>query len=116
MEGTVVTCEQSEELEKSRIEYHKVNHYLSKTIDKSIFEQILDKSTSQIVQDTLKRKFGRSDRVKKSMLNALRMEFEVLEMIETKTITKYFAGVTTVTNKMRSNKELIPDSKVVEKC
>jgi len=49
------------------------------------------------------------------MLNALRREFEVLEMIETETVTEYFGRVMTVANKMRSNGEDMPDSKIVEK-
>ncbi|XP_022641626.1 uncharacterized protein LOC111242482 [Vigna radiata var. radiata] len=132
VEGTILSSEESEQLEKSRIEDHKVNeeseqleksriedhkvkHFLFRAIDRSIFEQILDRSTSQMVWDSLKRKYGGNDRVKKSMLNALRREFELLEMTEIETITEYFARVMAVANKMRSNGELMPDSKVVEK-
>lgn len=53
--------------------------------------------------------------MKKSLLNALQREFEVLEMKEAETITEYFARVMAVANKMRSNGENMPDSKVVEK-
>ncbi|RDY03400.1 hypothetical protein CR513_13018, partial [Mucuna pruriens] len=49
------------------------------------------------------------------MLNALRREFEVLEMTNTETIIEYFARVMAVANKMRSNGENMLDSKVVEK-
>ncbi|RDX74343.1 hypothetical protein CR513_45924, partial [Mucuna pruriens] len=65
--------------------------------------------------EKLSAKFGGNDCVKKSMLNALRWEFEVLEMTDTKTITEYFARVMAVANKMRSNGENMPNSKVVEK-
>ncbi|RDX88106.1 hypothetical protein CR513_30342, partial [Mucuna pruriens] len=110
--GTILIDAQ---LEKFRTEDHKAKHYLFRAIDRSVFEQILDMSTSKIVWDSLKRKFGGNDCVKKSMLNALRREFEVLEMTDTETITKYFVRVMAVANKMRSNGENMPDSKVVEK-
>lgn len=54
------------------------------------------------------------NRVKKSLLNSLRREFEVLEMKDTETITEYFAKVMVAANKMRSNEEDMPDSKVIE--
>ncbi|PNX61389.1 retrovirus-related Pol polyprotein from transposon TNT 1-94, partial [Trifolium pratense] len=60
-------------------------------IDRSVFEQILDRRTAKSVWDSLKRKYGGNDRVKKSMLNFLRREFEVLEMKDAETITEYFA-------------------------
>ena len=53
--------------------------------------------------------------MKKSLLNSLRREFEVLVMKKDETITDYFARVMTVSNKMRSNGEDMPDSKIVEK-
>ncbi|RDX92340.1 hypothetical protein CR513_25552, partial [Mucuna pruriens] len=74
--GTVLTNAQLKQLEKLRTEDHKVKHYLFKAIDRLVFEQILDRSMSKIVWDSLKRKFGGNDRVKKSMLNALRREFK----------------------------------------
>jgi len=114
-ESADLTDEQLEQLENARLDDHKVKHYLFRAIDRTVFEQILDRSTSKIVWDSLKRKFGGNARVKKSLLNALRREFEVLEMIDTETITEYFARVMTVANKMRSNGETMPDSKVVEK-
>jgi len=63
----------------------------------------------------MKRKFGGNLKVKKSILNALRREFEVLEMKSDETITNYFARVLTVSNKMKSNGENMPDKKIVEK-
>lgn len=53
--------------------------------------------------------------MKKSLLNSLRRDFEVLEMKDTETITEYFARVMTVANNMRSNGEEMSDSKVVQK-
>ncbi|GAU48606.1 hypothetical protein TSUD_327180 [Trifolium subterraneum] len=115
VETTMLTEEQLELLQDSKTNDHKVKHYLFRAIDRSVFEQLLDRRTSKIVWDSLKRKYGGNDRVKKSMLNSLRREFEVLEMKDAETITEYFARVMTVANKMRSNGEVMSDSKLVQK-
>ncbi|XP_013675586.1 uncharacterized protein LOC106380369 [Brassica napus] len=63
----------------------------------------------------MKRKFGGNERLKRSLLNTLRREFEVLTMKPEEKIGEYFGRVMTVSNKMRSNSEDMPDSKIVEK-
>eukprot|EP00257_Ricinus_communis_P026661 XP_025014075.1 uncharacterized protein LOC112535637 [Ricinus communis] len=63
----------------------------------------------------MKSKFGGNARVKRSLLNTLRRDFEILEMKKGDTIIEYFAKVMAVINQMRSNGEVMPDSKVVEK-
>ena len=66
-----------EHLDDVRVKDHQVKHYLYQAIDRTVFEQILDRRTSKIVWDSMKRKFGGNQRVKKSLLNALRREFGV---------------------------------------
>ena len=102
-------------LTKIRVKDHQVRHYLYQAIDRTVFEQILDRRTSKIVWDSMKRKFVGNQRVKKSLINALRREFEVLEMRKDETITEYFAKVMQVANKMRSNREEMSEKKIVEK-
>ena len=63
----------------------------------------------------MKRKFGRNPKVNKSLLDALRREFEIVEMKKNESITYYFARVMVISNKMRSNEEDMPDNKIVEK-
>ncbi|KAJ8761593.1 hypothetical protein K2173_004369 [Erythroxylum novogranatense] len=103
------------QLDDTRTKDYQVKHYLFQAIDRTVFEQILDRCTSKIVWDSMKRKFGGNQKVKKSLLNALRREFEVLEMRNDETITEYFARVMLVANKMRSNGEEMSDKKIVEK-
>ncbi|KAF2285423.1 hypothetical protein GH714_004283 [Hevea brasiliensis] len=110
-----LTEAQQAELNDARTKDYQVKHYLFQAIDRTVFEQILDRRTSKIVWDSLKRKFGGNQKVKKSLLNALRRDFEVLEMKNEETITEYFARVMLVANKMRSNGEEMPDKKIVEK-
>ena len=53
--------------------------------------------------------------MKKSLLNALRREFEILEMKNDKSIKDYFARVMIISNKMKNIGEDISDKKIVEK-
>lgn len=102
-------------LEDARTKDHQVKHYLFQAIDRSVFQQILDRRTTKIVWDSMKLKFGGNVKVKKSFLNSLRREFEVLAMKNDVTVTEYFARVMTVANQMGSNGEIMPDSRIVEK-
>ena len=63
----------------------------------------------------MKKKFGGNERVKRSLLQTLRRDFEVLEMKNEENIDDYFGRVMDVFNKMRSNEEDMSDSKIVEK-
>ncbi|KAG6394895.1 hypothetical protein SASPL_145486 [Salvia splendens] len=53
--------------------------------------------------------------VKRSTLQALRRDFEILEMKVGETITTYFARVMTIANQMRSYGEQMSESTIVEK-
>lgn len=114
-EGAEVTAAQKKELEDLKMKDHQVKHYLFQAIDRTVFEQILDRRTSKVIWDSMKKKFGGNERVKRSLLNTLRREFEVLAMKPDEKIDAYFGRVMTVSNKMRSNGENMPDSKIVEK-
>lgn len=112
---TVLTEEQRRQLDNARTNDHKVKHYLYQAIDRTTFEQILDRKNSKVIWDSMKMKFGGNARVKKSLLQKLRREFEVLEMKESESIDEYFARVMSISNQMRSNGEVMSDTKVVEK-
>lgn len=102
-------------LDDAKTKDHQVKHYLYQAIDRTVFEQILDRRTSKVVWDSLKKNFGGNEKVKKSLSNSLRREFEILEMKKGESITDYFARVMVISNKLRSNGENMPDSKIVEK-
>ena len=70
MEGTMLIGAQKGDLDDTRLKDHQVKHYLFHTIDRTIFEQILDRRTVMIVWDSMKQKFGGNQKVKKSLLNA----------------------------------------------
>lgn len=113
--GTLLTDPQQTQLENARVNDLKVKNYLFQSIDRVILEQILEKRTSKQIWDSMKRKFEGNARVKRSLLQTLRRDFEVLEMKVGETITDYFARVMTIANKMRSNGEQMRDVTIVEK-
>jgi hypothetical protein len=113
--NVVLSEEQHKQLDDLMVKDLKVKNYLFQSIDRTILEQILEKRTSKQIWDSMKKKFEGSARVKRSTLQALRRDFEVLEMKVSETITEYFARVLSITNKMRSNGEQMKDTIIVEK-
>ncbi|XP_022883194.1 uncharacterized protein LOC111399946 [Olea europaea var. sylvestris] len=63
----------------------------------------------------MKKKFEGSARVKRSHLQALRREFEILEMKTGEGVSEYFSRVLLVANEMRTYGEQMQDVTVVEK-
>ncbi|KAJ9559214.1 hypothetical protein OSB04_013828 [Centaurea solstitialis] len=113
--GVALNEGQKKKLEEIRIKDQQVKHYLYQAIDRVTFEQILDRRTAKTIWDSMKKRFEGNERVKKSLLQKLRRDFEVLEMKSNETVTEYFARVLTISNQMRSNGESMPDVKIVEK-
>ncbi|XP_076920619.1 uncharacterized protein LOC143581811 [Bidens hawaiensis] len=63
----------------------------------------------------MKKRLACNERVKRSMLQKLRRDFEILEMKYGETISDYFGRVLMISNQMRSNGETMVDAKIVEK-
>lgn len=93
----------------------KVKNYLFQSIDKSILKTISHKSTSKQIWEAMKTKYQGNTRVKRAQLQALRREFEILEMKNGESVTDYFSRVMLVANDMRNYGEDMQDVKIVEK-
>ncbi|XP_050126054.1 uncharacterized protein LOC126603292 [Malus sylvestris] len=89
------------ELDAVKLKDLKAKNYLFQAIDRSILETMLEKDTSKKIWDSMKTKYEGNARVKHSTLQALRRNFETLEMKVGEIITNYFARVMTVANKMK---------------
>ena len=96
----VVIEAQRKKLEELKLKDLKVKNYLFQAIDMTILE-----NTSKQIWDSMKRNYEGNARVKCSILQTLRKEFETLEMKTSETITEYFAKVMTVASKMRIYEE-----------
>ncbi|XP_031737643.1 uncharacterized protein LOC105435094 [Cucumis sativus] len=93
----------------------KVKIYLFQAIDRTILKTILKKNTAKEIWDAMKKKYEGNARVRRSYLQALCREFEILEMKSGEGVTEYFSRVMIVANKMRTYGEDMQDVKVVEK-
>lgn len=63
----------------------------------------------------MKRKYATNDRVKRSVLQGLRNDFETLEMKSCETVDAYFSRVMTVANKKHTCGEEMTDIIIIEK-
>jgi hypothetical protein len=113
--GIVVTEAQRKKLEELKLKDLKVKNDLFQAIDKTILETILEKNTSKQILNSIKRKYKGNVRVKRSILQTLRKEFETLEMKTGENIIEYFAKFMTVASKMRIYREQMRDVTIVEK-
>ena len=93
----------------------KVKNYLFQAIDRNIMETILNKETGKHIWDSMKQKYQGSTRVKRAQLQALRREFEVLQMKEGESVDEYFARTLTIANKMKIHGESMKQVVIIEK-
>ena len=114
-EGVVLTEGQKKALDDQKLKDLKVKNYLFQAIDISILETILNKETSKNIWDSLKQNYQGTARVKRAQLQALRKEFEMLQMKMGETVNDYFARTLTIANKMRNHGETMKDVTVIEK-
>jgi len=83
----------------------KVKNYLFQAIDRTIMEIILDKESAKSIWDSIRQKYQGSTQVKRAQLQALRREFEVLQMKKGEKVDEYFARILTIVNKMKVHGE-----------
>ena len=93
----------------------KLKNYLFQAIDRNIMETILNKETGKHIRDSMKQKYQGSTRVKRAQLQALRREFEVLQMKEGESVDEYFARTLTIANKMKIHGESMKQVVIIEK-
>jgi transposase InsO family protein len=93
----------------------KAKNYLFQSIDRSIIETILDKTTSRAIWESMAKKFQGSTKVKRAQLQALRGEFEILRMKDEESVNDYFGRVLAIVNKMKIQGENVEERIVVEK-
>ena len=85
------------------------------TIDRTIIEPILKKNTSKQIWDSMKRKHEGNARMKRSILQEPRKEYETLEMKTCENIIEYFTKFITIANKIRIYGEQMQDVTIMDK-
>nr|GFC96374.1 retrovirus-related Pol polyprotein from transposon TNT 1-94 [Tanacetum cinerariifolium] len=113
--GTTETSAQKAAREQLKLKDLKVTNYLFQAIDKNILKTILQKDTSAQLWESMKKKYQGNQRVQRAQLQALRREFEILEMKEGETVTDYISRVMAIVNNMGNNGEILKETQIVEK-
>ncbi|XP_073307227.1 uncharacterized protein [Primulina huaijiensis] len=111
----VLTDAHQKELEALKLKDLKAKNYLFQSIDRSILETILCKETSKDIWDSMKKKYQGTSRVKRAHLQALRRDFETLQMQEGESVISYCARTMGIANNMSCHGEKMKDVAVVEK-
>ena len=97
-EGVPLTEAQKKAIEDQSLKDLKAKNYLFQAIDRSILETILKKDTAKDIWDSLKQKYQGTARVKRAQLQALRKEWEMLQMKVGESVNEYFARTLTIAN------------------
>lgn len=90
-DSEILTAVQKKALDELKLKDLKVKNCLFQSIDKVILKTILQKDTAKQIWDSMKRKFQGNVRIRRVQLQALRHEFEILEMKVGESITDYVA-------------------------
>lgn len=93
------TPEQKKAVDATRLKDLKANNYLFQAIERGILETILQPNTAKDIWESLKQKYSGSTKVKHAQLPALRREFEILTMKESKFVNEYFSRTFSIANK-----------------
>ncbi|XP_068307610.1 uncharacterized protein [Pyrus communis] len=112
---STITVAQQQKLEEMKLKDLKVKNYLFQSIDRTILETNLQKDTSKHIWDSMKKKYQGSARVKRAQLQALKRDFESLQMKNGESVMEYFARTMGIANKMRIYGDMLDDGSIVEK-
>ncbi|GAU40215.1 hypothetical protein TSUD_397430 [Trifolium subterraneum] len=84
-------------------------------VDSKVFEKIAYATTSKDAWDILQKSYGGDAKVKKVKLQALKRQFELLEMKNDEAVAEYFTRVETLTNQMKNCGSTLSEEEMVEK-
>lgn len=77
-------------IDEMKLKDLKVKNYLFQAIDPTVLDTIMEKDNSKEIWNVMKKKYAGNAKVKRSHLQALRREYEVLEMKSGETVTSIF--------------------------
>ncbi|GAU44503.1 hypothetical protein TSUD_122730 [Trifolium subterraneum] len=94
---------------------NKALFLIHQCVDSKVFEKIADATTSKDAWDILQKSYGGDAKVKKVKFQALKRQFELLEMKSDESIADYFTRVETLTNQMKNCGSTLNEKEMVEK-
>ena len=102
-------------MEEQQLKDLKIKNYLYQTIDREILDIILNDETSKDIWESMKQKFQGSTRVKRAQLQALRKEFDTLQMKEGESMNSYFGRTLKIAKSMKAVGERMEESVITAK-
>lgn len=93
----------------------KALFFIHQSLDTANFEKIAAAKSAKEAWDTLENSYKGGAKVLKVRLQALRRQFELLQMEDNETMTEYFVKIQSFANQMKANGEKLDDLKIVEK-
>ncbi|PNX80520.1 hypothetical protein L195_g036522, partial [Trifolium pratense] len=94
---------------------NKALFLIHQCVDAKVFEKIADSTTSKEVWDILPKSYGGDTKVKKVKLQALKRQYELLQMNNDETIADYFTRLVTLTNQMKNCGSTLGEQETVKK-
>ena len=101
--------------EEQKLKDLKIKNYLYQAIDREILDTILNDETSKNIWDSMKQKYQGSTRVKRAQLQALRKDFELLQMKDGESVNSYFARTLKIAKSMKACGENMQESVITAK-
>ncbi|CAM8951423.1 unnamed protein product [Rhodiola kirilowii] len=96
------TDSQKKLIEDQKLRDLKLKNFLYQSIDRDVLDTTLNTDTSKQIWDSMKQKYQGSTKVKRAQLQALRREFEILNMKDGETVNNSLARVMTIAKKMKA--------------
>ncbi|XP_050910070.1 uncharacterized protein LOC127123938 [Lathyrus oleraceus] len=93
----------------------KVLFLIHQCVDPNVFENIIEEETTKGVCDKLKNVYDGDEKLKRVKLQTLRKLFEIIQMKEDESVSKFFTDVVSLTNQIKANGESITDLHKIEK-
>ncbi|PNX91656.1 retrovirus-related Pol polyprotein from transposon TNT 1-94 [Trifolium pratense] len=100
--SAIATAQQRTTFRETRKKDSKALFLIHQCVDAKVFEKIVDFTTSKEAWDTLQKSYGGDEKVKKVILQALKRQYELLEMKSDETVADYFTCLVTHTNQMKN--------------
>ncbi|KAK2388316.1 hypothetical protein QL285_062010 [Trifolium repens] len=94
---------------------NKALFLIHQCVDSKVFEKIADAENSKDAWDILQKSYGGDAKVKKVKLQALKRQYELLQMKSDESIADYFTRLVTLTNQMKNCGGNLSEQETVEK-
>jgi hypothetical protein len=112
---SILSVDEKKKLDENRQKSKRALQIIGQALDDSVVGRIKPATTAKQAWDILETAYQGTSKVKIAKLQALRREFENLQMKDSDSIDQFTYRVTELVNQIRQNGDELVDQKVVEK-